>query len=310
VIRDGGIQFSDPAWLVLENIVINGAPANGINIDDGGSYDTPAHNVTIRKVIVRNVGPRGNRDGIKLSGVDDFVVRECTVERWGDGGSGIDMVGCHRGVIDQCRFEHGDRTGANAVQTKGGSSDILVRRCEFVHAGQRAVNIGGSTGLAYFRPKPQGYEAKDIVVEGCTFRGSMAPVAFVGVDGAIVRHNTIYRPRNWVVRILQETTGEDFVLSRNGRFENNIVVFRSDEISTFVNIGPNTAPDTFTFANNLWYCTNNPDRSKPNLPVEEKGGVYGVDPQLIDPEKGDLRVRADSPAVEKGIGALALPDSH
>ena len=32
----------------------------------------------------------------------------------------------------------------------------------------------------------------------------MTPVAFVGVDGATVRHNTIYRPRRWGLRILQE----------------------------------------------------------------------------------------------------------
>ena len=40
------------------------------------------------------------------------------------------------------------------------------------------VNIGGSTGRAYFRPRPEGFEAKDITVEDCTFVGSGA--AFVG----------------------------------------------------------------------------------------------------------------------------------
>ena len=174
---------------------MSGATGNGINIDDGGSPDTPAHHVVLRGLVVRDIGPTGNRDGIKLSGVDDFRVEGCTVERWGDRGSGIDMVGCHRGEVVGCTFRHGDRQGDNGVQAKGGSGEIMIRRCRFEHAGQRAVNLGGSTGLAYFRPRPQGYEAKDITVEDCTFVGSMAPVAFVGVDGAAVRHNTIYRPR-------------------------------------------------------------------------------------------------------------------
>ena len=115
------------------------------------------------------------------------------------------MVGCHRGEIVACTFRHGDTVGDHGVQAKGGSSDVVIRRCRFEHAGQRAVNLGGSTGLAFFRPKPEGYEAKNITVEDCTFDGSMAPIAFVGVDGAIVRHNTIYRPRRWGFRILQET---------------------------------------------------------------------------------------------------------
>jgi hypothetical protein len=177
---------------------------------------------------------------------------------------------------------------------KGGSSGILVQRCRFEDAGGRAVNIGGSTGLPYFRRRPQGYEARDITVEDCTFSGSMAPVAFVGVDGAVVRHNTIYRPTRWAVRILQENQGADFVPSRNGRFENNIVAFRSDELRAPVNVGGGTAPETFTFAGNLWHCLDRPadTRRLVQLPVAETRGRYGVDPQFAAPAQGDLHVRA------------------
>jgi hypothetical protein len=75
------------------------------------------------------------------------------------------------------------------------------------------VNIGGSTGIPYFRPPldqwPAGVpksEARNIVVEGNTFIGSLSPICFVGVDGATVRFNTIYKPGKWAFRILQETT--------------------------------------------------------------------------------------------------------
>jgi hypothetical protein len=308
-IFDGGGQamhLVDVSWLVLEGLHVRNMTANGINIDDGGSFDTPSHDVVLRSLVIEDVGPDGNRDGLKLSGVVDFRVEGCRFVRWGSGGSGIDMVGCHRGVIEGCEFEHESGSMGSGVQAKGGSADITVRGCDFVDAGSRAVNIGGSTGLEFFRPEPQGYEAKDIAVEGCTFTGSLAPIAYVGVDGATVRYNTIYRPGRWAIRILQETTGEDFVPCRNGAFTDNIVVFRSGEwASGGVNIGPGTAPETFEFVRNLWYCEDQPAASTPSLPTEETDGVYGVDPQLADPEAGDFSLQRGSPA--EGKGATALP---
>jgi hypothetical protein len=295
-----GLHLSDPSYVELHDLVVAGVRGNGLNIDDGGSYDSPAHHVLLRGLVVRDVGPEGNRDGVKLSGVDDFRVEGCTVERWGSGGSGIDMVGCHRGVVTGCTFRHGDSVGDSGVQAKGGSTDILVRRCRFEHAGQRAVNLGGSTGMAYFRPRPQGYEARDITVEGCTFIGSMTPVAFVGVDGSAVRHNTIYRPRRWGLRILQETRQPGFVPCRNGHFTDNLIAFRSDEMAVSVNIGPDTAPETFTLAGNAWYCLDAPERSRPKLPIPETDGLYGIAPGFRDAEAGDLRLRPDSPVRSAG----------
>lgn len=295
-------HLTDPTYVELHDLVLIEATGNGLNIDDGGSYDSPAHHVILRGLTIRDIGPNGNRDGIKLSGVDDFRVEFCTVERWGQSGSGIDMVGCHQGQIVGCTFRHKNADAANGVQTKGGSSDIQIKRCRFDDAGGRAVNIGGSTGMAYFRPKVDGYEAKDITVEDCTFIGSMAPVSFVGVDGAVVRYNTIYRPTRWVVRILQETRGSEFVPCRNGTFTNNLVVFRSDELRTTVNIGDGTAPQTFKFSNNHWYCLDAPNRSnRLSLPVKEAGGTYGVNPQFEDQQKYDLRLKGTSPVQNAGV---------
>lgn len=277
-------QLSDCSYVTLRNLSVRGQRHNGINIDDGGSFETPSHHLALEDLRVAEVGPSGNFDGIKLSGVDDFVVRRCTVEGWG--GQAIDMVGCHRGLIEHCTFR--GRQGFSqhtGPQAKGGSSDITIRRCLFFDAGSRAVQMGGSTGMAYFRPPGARYEAKDIRVEGCVFVGSDAPVAFTGADGGIFRYNTIYRPRRWVLRILQETTAPGFAPCRNGRFEHNLIVFRRSEIRTPVNIGPNTQPQSFTFAHNWWFCEDRPEASKPQLPAAETGGVYGIDPKLAAPEQ-------------------------
>lgn len=308
-----GIQLSDPEWVELENLVFTGATGNGLNIDDAGSLGSPARNVVLRGLRVTDVGPRGNRDGIKLSGVTDFRVENCLVERWGDAGSGVDMVGCHRGVIEGNTFRHSpaaSATGANGVQAKGGTRDVVIRRNRFEDAGARSVNLGGSTGLEFFRPPlvsgEQHWEARDIRVEGNTFLGSTAPVAYVGSDGAIVRFNTLYRPERWVLRILQETTAPGFVPCRNGQFTDNLVVFHSTQWSAGgVNVGAGTAPATFGFARNWWYCLDAPARSRPTLPVAETGGVYGQSPQFRDAANGDFRLQPGSPA--HGVGADALP---
>ena len=178
------------------------------------------------------------------------------------------------------RHANPEPPNCTGVQCKGGTSAIVIRRNRFEHAGGRGVNIGGGTGLPYFRPPltagAEHAEARDIRVEGNTFVGAMTPVAFAGVDGAIVRFNTIVRPARWAVRILQENKAPGFVACRNGQFTDNVIVFESSRWSEGgVNIGAGTAPETFTFARNWWYCADQPERSRPKLPTTETDGVYG-----------------------------------
>jgi len=306
-----GLHLVDPRFVELRDLRFEGATGNGVNIDDGGVADAAARGIVLRGLRVADVGPRGNHDALKVSGLTGFVVEDCVVERWGiSGGSGIDMVGCRDGVVQRCTFRHdadANATGGSGVQMKGGSSGVVVRGCEFHDAGSRAVNLGGSTGMEFFRPPlaawrgTEKWEAKDLVVEGNLFVGSDAAVAFVGVDGAVVRCNTFVEPRRWVVRILQETREPGFVPCRRGVFESNLVVFRSSWSSGGVNVGDATAADTFGFAKNWWWCVDRPERSEPQLPVREKGGTCGVDPKLGK----DWRLGAGSPAKAWGREALA-----
>lgn len=292
-----GFQFSSPEHLELRDLTILAARDNGLNIDDSGSVDMAARNIKLRGLVVREIGPDGNCDGIKLSGVDGFRIEDCRFEAWGGSGSAIDMVGCRQGVVIGCRFANARSANATGVQTKGGSSDIAIQRCRFEQAGGRAVNAGGSTGLAYFRPRDATYEAKDITVEDCEFLGGEAAIAFVGVDGAIVRHNTIYRPRRWAVRILQENTDPRFVACRNGQFRKNVVVFRADEMRQAVNVGPDTQPESFVFADNAWHCLDRPGdtpRLVRTLTPKIDDGWLG-DPGLSAPEEGDLSIAKREP---------------
>jgi hypothetical protein len=296
-----GIHLSGCSWVELDHLTFSGAKANGVNIDDGGTHGEAAKGIVLRNLIVTNALQKGNRDGIKLSGLDGFTVSNCRVERWGSSGSAIDMVGCHDGVVENSTFEHDPAAApqANGVQAKGGSARIVIRRCRFKGAGGRGVNLGGNTGAEHFRPAKATAEAAELTVEDCHFTNIQAPVAFVGVDGAIVRHNTIEQPGRWAMRILQENTSADMAPCRKGSFTDNIVVFRSDTLGEAVNVGPGTEPNSFTFARNVWFCADKPAETKRRirLPSAETDGTYGTDPRL----GVDGRPAAGSAAAKTGI---------
>jgi hypothetical protein len=329
-IRGGSecIHVSKAAYLTLENFALERATGNGLNIDDGGDRSTLAPGITLRKVQVRDIGAgcgegragTGNCDAVKLSGLTGFRIEACTIERWGTGGSGIDMVGCHDGLVTDCVFRHDapgskDQQGASGVQFKGGSKGVTVRSCRFEHAGQRGVNIGGSTGLEFFRPPlkseaTENAEAAGVVVEGCTFFGGDAAVAFVGCDGAEVRFNTIYHPRRWALRVLQENRAAGFVPCRGGSFTDNIVVLGDGvpgRSAAAVNVGDGTKAAEFVFARNAWFSNDRSKRPPSTLPAPEKDGMYGVDPRLRDPAKGDFTPGEGNPCAKAGARALPAP---
>lgn len=300
------IQLSRVRFLVLENLEISGASANGVNCDDGGDYANPdaTRHVLFRNLFIHDIGTGGNNDGLKLSGVDDYFVLDCEFARMSAGGSGIDHVGCHGGLIARCSFTD---MGSNAIQCKGGSEDIEIRWNRFIRGGSRAINIGGSTGFAFFRPPlsatSPNWEAKNIRVLANLFSGSDAPAAFVGSIDSIVANNTIIEPRRWVIRILQETVSDgmhEYLPSGGNEFSNNLIHYSRAAISTHVNVGSNTAADSFTFAHNLWYAFDQPSRSQPSLPAPEVNPVIGEHPQFKDAAGGDYTLLPESPAAAKG----------
>ncbi|MBN2575205.1 MAG: right-handed parallel beta-helix repeat-containing protein [Deltaproteobacteria bacterium] len=305
-----GLHLSRPAWVVLRDLEIRKATANGINADDGGDYADPqaAHHVLFQGLFIHDIGSTGNQDCLKLSGLGDFAVLGCEISACGAGGSGIDHVGCHRGQIAGNDFHD---LGGNAVQTKGGSEDIEIRANRFVNAGERALNLGGSTGLEYFRPPVStttaNVEARNIRAYANVIETSLAAVAFVGCVDCVAANNTIVDPGKWVVRILQETTSSDsttFLPASRGHFANNLVYYARAAVSTHVNVGPDTDAPSFVFSHNLWYAHDDPARSAPSLPVAETGAVVGQDPRFAT---GSRALTSDSPAIGQGDAALASP---
>jgi pectate lyase len=300
VIFQGNSQafhFSDVSYLRIENISITGQTGNGMNIDDGGTFDTPSHHIHLKNCRFFDMAAQGNNDLLKLSGLDHFIIEKCTFLNGASGGSGADMVGCHHGTFTENRFEN---MGSNCIQAKGGTQFITITRNWFVNGGQRTLNLGGSTGLAFFRPLDAPFEAADIDVFANVIIGSWAPIAFVGCVRVHVVNNTIIKPQNWIIRILQETVDPSrFLPCGQNSFVNNIIYY-GNTLSRHVNIGPNTEPTSFTFEHNLWYNTDNPSNSKPDLPVQEVMQTEGKDPLFFDIDQQDFTLTSQSPAVDAG----------
>ena len=297
-------------YLVVHNLEIRNAADNGLNADDGSHYDDPtaSHHVLFRDLLIEDIGPTGNRDCLKLSGLNNHFVLDSTFRRCGDGGSAVDHVGCHDGVIARNTFED---LGSSGVQNKGGTQDIDIFWNRFDNAGARPVNMGGSTGLDFFRPpvsaETPNSEATGIRVVANLIIGGETASAFVGCVDCVFAQNTVVNPGAWALRVLQERTSGpegEFLAARNGEITNNIFYFSRDMLRTFVNVGPDTEVETFRFGNNLWFAHDAPERSTPDLPAPTADDVVGEDPGFDD----EYRIGESSPAVGRGATSHARGD--
>jgi hypothetical protein len=300
VIRGGtaGWALHQAARLHIRGLIFEQQTGNGFNMDDGGLYDSPSHHIVFTGCTFRNIQASGNNDLLKLSGLDSFEIRDCIFRNGAKGGSAIDMVGCHYGVIAGCHFEN---MGSNAIQAKGGSQFIRIERNYFNNCGERTLNLGGSTGLPFFRPQNAVFEAADLQVYANLIIGSISPVNFVGCTRVEVINNTIYKPEKWVLRILQENKDTArFISCGNNSFRNNII-YRGNNVAYDCNIGAGTDARSFQFSHNLWYNDENPHWTGPvNLPVEDPGHIVGLNPLFANIAAYDFSITPNSPAAGKG----------
>ena len=320
VILTGGwneaLKFSEASYIHVSGLrMMNSGWGNMMNVDDGGTYNTPTHNIIIENCIFKDILGQGNSDVLKLTGVDTFTVRNCRFyngawdENQGGDGAGIDMNGCHQGVIEDTYFEY---PGRFAMQTKAGCHAIIIRR-NFIQgrpykpiACERSVQIGGSHG-GIFRPANANYNAADIWVYSNIFSGGWAPIAFVGTVNSHVINNTFFMPENWIMRILQEQTVSDagipMLPCANNSFRNNIIYLGNmSPYGEFQVNYTNTNPGSFTFSNNLWYKINAPNWTGPsNSPVVDLNNIVNLDPLFVDTLTYAFDLMAGSPAIGKGV---------
>jgi hypothetical protein len=86
-------HFSRCQNLTVRHLRISGQSGNGLNLDDGGLFDEPVTGITLENLEISDIGPKGNHDGIKCSGLDKLTIRDCTLTGWG--GQGIENGGTY-----------------------------------------------------------------------------------------------------------------------------------------------------------------------------------------------------------------------
>jgi len=293
-VRSAAMHLVDARHVVIQGITIRDTWPHGLNIDDGGTYASPSSHVVLRDVLVSRIGNGGNNDCVKMSGVDYFYVENsyfsgCNM------GEAIDMVGCHHGVIARNVFAN---IPGNAVQTKGGSSDILIHGNRFRAIGQRAVNAGGATGEAYFRPTGAAHEAERIrIIANIIENTGGTPITFAGCQNCVFANNTIVAPGDRVARIVEENTAR--APGSYGYFVNNVIIFETTGRDDLVDVGSGTLPETYTFGWNLWSAVDAPEFPGPRY----RGGLPPERNAILAPDPGfgaDWRPLPGSPAIGAG----------
>lgn len=299
----------DAQYIVIKDIVFKDFYYYGINLNDGGSYSrlSPAHHILIEGCEFIT-GPGHIRHGLKLTGVDDFEVRNCLFV--GIRYNCIDGVGLHDGHIHDNIFRD-CQTGTdegNGVMCKGGSRNVLIEKNLFLNLHCYGVQIGQLTGPDLVRPPygtPDGdgetmdYEAKNIDVFRNIFINVVMPIKWDCARGGRVYQNTFYTPSNYgntfganrlikIAQIHKTWDGYKIAECRGGKFINNVIYYGETEGWPSNRVvwvqNAETQPETFEFRNNIWYCVADPARSMPDWST--LSSLYGC-PQHADNITGD-----------------------
>ena len=289
-----GFHLARCSYIVVDGIICEGAHVNNMQFDF-------CRYIVIMNSVSRNMaatGNNGNCDGIKMPGTSDFLIYNCTVERWGAQGSAIDMVGCARGLMARCRFNFPApaRCSANCTQPKSGTFGIGIYRCVFDDASLRSVQFGGA-GRPMHLGIGRNQSGLDQVAMGNIIVSGECPIVYACASNTVFAYNTIVRPTGYVVRILREG---DYRPMANNVITRNLIVY--DRNLTFMQNGPRTFPRAVSWAENYWYNSVNPARSIPTLPVAERAPAGGRDPRLDRTH----RPANDSPARAYGAHAAGL----
>lgn len=298
VFAGGSVAFQliGCSYVQVEGIVARGAAVNNIQLGDA------SHHVILKNCISRDIGEQGNCDGIKIPGLTDFLLYNCTVENWGGEGSAIDMVGCARGLLYKCRFSYPNVKGttANTIQPKGGTNSLGIYGCVFDQADFRAVQFGGSTGKQYFFQGnyDAGYEGLDMAAMGNLVVGGECPIAYVSCTRCRFEYNTIVDPTGYLLRVLREGAGKP---AADNSFSHNLVVY--GQVREALNLGGPADLGSFHVLGNYWYNRQAPDKSIPKLPVPQSQPAGGEDPRF----DRKYHPAAGSPAWNYGAHAPGLP---
>ncbi|KKL85363.1 hypothetical protein LCGC14_1955490 [marine sediment metagenome] len=285
------ITIYNSSYILMDGIIAygGGTPTQGSN-----NIEFPyGHHMILKNSYSYDIDHNGNTDGVKFAHSDNILMYNTKIESWAEGGSAIDQMISSNSLMMRNTITFPDMSpdvAANGTQPKGESFENGYYKNTFIDGSSRALQFGGSGGALH-------WEAWDMVAMGNVIDGGEASVAYVSSTTSVFDYNTIVDPEIWIMRILRE--GGDQQTAYN-TFRRNLIEYGT--LNRIQNIGPNTRPETFDYANNYWYRWTNPGGSIPTLPGGETNPAGGTDPQLdaeYRPLYGPARAYgAHAPAME------------
>jgi len=268
----GGIQLVQPQYVVVRHLDVGSTSLSAFNADDGGDRANPvAHHLVIDDVAASSAAQRC----FQLTGVSDVTIVRSTAtscER------GVMMIGVHRARLSRLAISN---TTTAAVQAAGGSDDIELRQSRIDNGGAFAVWLGGISDETEFRPPltqaTGNYEVSDFRVFDNVIHGSTAGFVCGLCTNSLVAANYYQGSPSYVLHLMVphgSLSGFAFVASGHLHVADNAFEVNSNPYGLRVDTGTDGA--SCTFANNLWFESDDPANSMPALPNPETNGVYGM----------------------------------
>ena len=256
------ITIAKGAYVIIHDLEIFGPNDklwHGIHVNEDGSINPEAaHHFVIRGNYVHDV----TNSPFKIAGLyhswyfDNEIGSGNPMRQSGD----IDHVGAH--YINAAYNYIWDAVGTG-ISFKGGSANSNIYGNLIINGGHAGSHMGQSSGREFFRPAFEAgvtTEAYNIRTYANIFIGGITPVVFSSSRDNFAINNTFILPECFILRILNQNKDPDWYMggaASNGTIANNIFVFDNWPETPF-NIGPGTAPETFTFKNNLFFNIHNP----------------------------------------------------
>lgn len=304
-----GIHLVDCEFVEVRNVIVFGAQYVGIFVDSSSTEKLHNANITIDNAMVVQTGRalRGDRDGIRVHGIENVTIRDCRIEGWTD--AAIDVVASKAVTIERCTVRHREGFDSLAgIVIRAGSTDVTVSHCLLESAGNIVVAAGRPSPDADFRPRiasdaPSGtlLEATNVTVRNCVYNRGYASLSLVHAKDVRFMKNTISNPRLHIILARRETKDPRFAPSSEITFGGNLMEWIPSDLQSIANVDESLDPSTFRMETNLW--------ASPELPgaLKALGVVPGWDhaPQVIDVEpKLDSERRPTEPKAQ-GFGAFS-----
>ncbi len=272
----------DNAWLSLTNAVTQSASGDTVILSNG--VYTLGSQLTIDKALtvigfgddpedVAITPETATRiDLLKLTHAD-ALVENLTVR---DGRYGIHLSGA--GTVRGCIIRHcGHHRDYTAVYLDGGGlvENSVIRDCVGGNAGG-GVRINGAGTLR-----------NSLVADNlCTIGNNIGGGVYIGGSGGLIENCTIVRNE------AGNQAGGVYSLGSAGTIRNSIVMFNRSPQG--MNLDGNPVVDSSTILS----------------PVHTRTGTTrDIDPQFVDFENGDYRLRPGSPAIDTGVDEAWMSDA-